>query len=402
MRKKKKESGMDQLLSQAESTIRRNRVILFGVIVLIELVLIGISLALKWFSVSEFIVDIINNIIGILPPMLLFDYFYEKISSDASSIEMSKKITSTMMGQPETLQLFNIEDRKKFLRSTVNSVISDPDLTDMILDNANRYVIDPAELNIRIRKEFSYSFELDEDLPEDYSVIFSDPEKAAERYYFVQEILNYTAKKFQPDADEIIPEVSIAFSFDNEGLDRILRDKISSNGEMEQETKGFYVFRENLDLDLEHVRKLVEYLDTEKEERIRRFSNLLRLSLRINGRIVSPEDVIVKEKGIICNYRLDEKLCTGDYSVRVIFSMPKRWGSVIEVAMVDPTYAPKVTLSYSRDKMHVDMYSFLNKSDNTALDKAHEQLNGVFDISLDEWVYPISGMIFIVDKKETA
>ena len=79
--------------------------------------------------------------------------------------------------------------------------------------------------------------------------------------------------------------------------------------------------------------------------------------------------------------------------------MPKRWGSVIEVALVDPTYAPKITLSYPRDKMSIEMYSFLNKSDNTSLKETHEQLNGVFDVSLNEWVYPISGMIFKIEKK---
>lgn len=112
LRNRNEETQIDELLSQAESTIRRNRIILFGVIVIIESILVAISMALKWFSISEFVVNIVNNIIGILPPMLLFDYFYEKIANDASSIETSKKITSAMMGQAETLKMFNIEDRK--------------------------------------------------------------------------------------------------------------------------------------------------------------------------------------------------------------------------------------------------------------------------------------------------
>ena len=96
---------------------------------------------------------------------------------------------------------------------------------------------------------------------------------------------------------------------------------------------------------------------------------------------------------------MEEKLSVDEYSVRVIFSMPRRWGSVIEVALVDPTFAPKITLSYPSDKMDIDMYSFLSKSDKTSLSEAHELLNGIYDISLSEWVHPVSGIIFTVDKK---
>lgn len=399
LKKKNENAQIDELLSQAEVSIRRNRVILFITIALIELVLVGLSMALKWFSISEFIINIVNNIIGILPPMLLFDYFYEKISSDASSIETSKKITATMMGQPETLKLFNIEDRKKFLKSTVNSVISDPDLTDMILDNVNRYVIDPSTLNIRIRKEFNYSIELDQDLPKDYEKILGDTNLASEEYYLVQEILNYTAKQFKPETEDDISIVNVGFMFDNKGLDEILRNELFVESEVAGDVKGLFIFRENLDLSNADVCKLITYLKEKPEETINRFSSMSRLSLRLNGKLIELSDVIITDTGIICKYKLEEKISSDYYSVRVIFSMPKRWGSVIEVALVEPTYAPKITLSYPRDKMSIDMYSFLNKSDNTSLEEAHEQLNGVFDVALNEWVYPISGMIFKIEKK---
>lgn len=399
MRNRNEEAQVDELLSQAESTIRRNRVILFCVIVIIEVILVAVSMALKWFDRSNFVRSIVNNIIGILPPMLLFDYFYEKISNDASSIEMSKKITSTMMGQPETLKLFNIEDRKNFLKSTVNSVISDPDLTDMILDNVNRFMIDPSTLNVRIRKEFNYNFELDMGLPRDYVSIFGDLQEASDSYYLVQEILNYRAKKFKPSTEADVSIVNVGFLFDNDSLDEALRDRMKLESETESDVKGLFVFRESLDLSEEHIKRLVEYLIEKSVETKKRFSEIFRLSLRINGKLAELRDVIVRDSGIICKFKLDQKLSTDDYSVRVIFSMPKKWGTIIEVALVDPTYAPKITLSYPRDKMNIDMYSFLNKSDNTLINEAHEQLNGVFDVSLNEWVYPISGMVFTVERK---
>ena len=247
MLSRERKERTSKLLSRAEANIKRNRVILFGVIILVEIVLIIVSVVLKWFSISEFVIDIVNNIIGILPPILLFDFFYERISAEASSIEMSKKITATMMGQPETLKLFNVEDRKNFLRSTVSSVINDADLTDMILDNSNKYVIDPKHLDVRIRKEFNYNFELGEELADNYDVILGNTISAKSDYYYVKEILNYKAKLFSSQVEQFFSYVNIGFMFSNDSLDEALRDK-RMNKDDSNEDEGFFVFRESLDL----------------------------------------------------------------------------------------------------------------------------------------------------------
>jgi len=400
MLSRERKERTSKLLSRAEANIKRNRVILFGVIILVEIVLIIVSVVLKWFSISEFVIDIVNNIIGILPPILLFDFFYERISAEASSIEMSKKITATMMGQPETLKLFNVEDRKNFLRSTVSSVINDADLTDMILDNSNKYVIDPKHLDVRIRKEFNYNFELGEELADNYDVILGNTISAKSDYYYVKEILNYKAKLFSSQVEQFFSYVNIGFMFSNDSLDEALRDK-RMNKDDSNEDEGFFVFRESLDLLPEHRRALIDYLNKEDgtvsiEDR---FKNLSKLCLKINDKSANLQKVYVNEYGIVCKFEMEEKLSVDEYSVRVIFSMPRRWGSVIEVALVDPTFAPKITLSYPSDKMDIDMYSFLSKSDKTSLSEAHELLNGIYDISLSEWVHPVSGIIFTVDKK---
>lgn len=392
-----------EALSEAEKNIKRDRYILFSVIVGIEVVLVIISIICRWFSISEFLINIINNIIGILPPILLFDFFYEKISNQSSSIEMSKKITSTMMGQPDTLKLFNVEDRRKFLESTVNSVIDDEDLTAMILDNVNRYVIDPESLDVRIRKEFTYNIELDEDLPRDYEAIFDDVKEASKKYFLTQEVLSYTAKYFKKDLENK-REVCIGFTFSNERLDDALRDKVQIYDEYEREVetqsrKSYFVFRESLDVYDSERERLLEYLRADDGKTTeKKFADFFKLQLKIDSKLCALKRVILREGGIIAVFDPGEQFTIEDYSVSVIFSMPKKWGSVIEVAIVDPTYSPKITFSYPRDLMKVDMYAFLNKSDDTSLSQVHEQMNGYYDIRLREWVYPISGMVFDVDK----
>ena len=77
------ENKRKRLESELVSTIkreqRRNYIILYSVTFIILIVLILISMANGFFTSEEFIVNILHNIIGILPPLLIFDFFNEKL-----------------------------------------------------------------------------------------------------------------------------------------------------------------------------------------------------------------------------------------------------------------------------------------------------------------------------------
>lgn len=101
-----------------------------------------------------------------------------------------------------------------------------------------------------------------------------------------------------------------------------------------------------------------------------------------------------------CVFKVDHDPTDLEHMIRIIFHMPCVWNSPLEVALVDPVRAPKISLSYPEDIMQVDMFSFLSKGEESSLEVAHEQLNGIYDIALSiDWVYPISGMIFTVNRK---
>jgi hypothetical protein len=88
-----------------------------------------------------------------------------------------------------------------------------------------------------------------------------------------------------------------------------------------------------------------------------------------------------------------------EHDVSLIFHMPKRWDSIIEVALVEPTKDPQISISYNEDAMDVQMYSFLNKGDTSSYDNTLEEENGVYSIALsNEWVFPMSGTVFFVRK----
>lgn len=374
-----------ELVKSVKREKRRNYIILYSVTAAIWGVLMIVSLTNGFFTGKGFIVDVVQNLVGILPPLLLFDFFNEKLSRDANAIEMSTKITETLMSNPETLELFTDEQRKDFIKSTIASIVKDEDATEMINDNLNNYLY--ANTNYRLRTSFDYNFELDETLPIAYTPILAD----RSAYFYVQEKLHYKIKFLSQQANNIRSNrIKIGFAFNNNCLDTALRESKTTD------VWNNCFFRESLDLcpeDVENFKKAVSDLEG--------FQKVFKLDVQVDRFKGTLEKVHVCNEGIVCTILSDHDIQAMEHTIRLIFHMPKRWGSILEIALVDPVKAPRIFVSYPEDSMSVDMFSFLSKGEESSLEMAHEHLNGIYDITMNsEWVYPISGMVFQVDKKQ--
>ncbi len=379
MKNKKRTAFMEAI--KREKT--RNYIILYMVTLVIWLILLIYSFVKGFFTGEEFIVNVVNNIIGILPPILIFDFFNERLSREATAAEMSDKITETLMSRPETLNSFTLEQRRNFIKSTIESIAEDEDAADMINGSLKDYLFN--DNNYRIRTAFDYSFELDSSLPFIYNEIFGQ----AEDYFYVQEKLHYTVKYLSPEANNMTSNiVKVGFLFDNKSLDSALREK--KNAELFDKC----IFREILDIkpeDLENLKNIV----SSKEM----FMRLFKLDIQVDRFHGILEDVIVCNEGIVCLFNIGHDRNADIHSIRIIFHMPKLWNSILEVALVDPVKAPGISLSYPDDTMNVEMFSFLSKGEESSLEVAHEHLNGIYDIAISsEWIYPISGIVFSVKK----
>lgn len=383
--KQKKKIEDNPFLSAIKREKTRNYVILYAVILVIWLVLFIISLVNGFFTKDEFVVNLLYNISGILPPILIFDFFNEKLSSDAKAAEMSNKITETLMSTPETMSLFTYEQRKNFIKSTIASIVDDDDVTEMINGNLQKYLF--REKDFRIRTEFDYDFELNSTLPMVYDSVLKNPKN----YFHVQQKLHYKVRYLSNESNNVTSNmIKIVFMFDNTGLDSVLR---------ESKTVDLFnncIFREILDItpeDAENIKNIAK----DKEMFIKLFKPNVQID-RFNGVL---ENVEVYDNGIVCWFNIDHDCNVEEHSIRIIFQMPKKWGSILEVALVDPTKAPSISLSYPEESMEVDMYSFLNKGVETSIEGSHENLNGIYEISIrDEWIYPVSGITFNVNRKE--
>lgn len=338
----------------------------------------------NFFSGEEFVVNIVNNLIGILPPILIFDFFNEKLTRDASAVEMSTKITETLMSNPETLDLFTEEQRKDFIVSAATSIVKDPDAVEMVTDNLKNYL--NSNLCYRIRTSFDYNFELNGNLPAVYDNVLADKKN----YFYVQEKLHYKVKYLSDSVNNTASKIiKLGFIFDNISLDSALREK--SEGDIFENC----IFRESLDIMPEDLESLKNFIGSKEA-----FQSIFKVDLQIDSFKAALDSVTVCSQGIVCAFRSEHDTAATEHTIRIIFHMPKVWDSLIEVALVDPVKAPKISVSYPEDIMDVDMYSFLSKGKESSLEVAHEHFNGIYDIAItSEWIYPISGMVFKINRK---
>ena len=133
---------------------KRMMTILIFVTILIWIILLLLKIFIWEFSFSDLLDDITANILGILPPLLIFNFAYEKLTQDISAIEMSEQITETLMSDPDTIALFTEEQRRGFINSTVASLV-DKRATAMVQGALDPYL--SAEPTYNLRTSFDYS-----------------------------------------------------------------------------------------------------------------------------------------------------------------------------------------------------------------------------------------------------
>lgn len=129
-----------------KETVNRNKKMSFFILCIVAvsvegLLIWGYTSTINIATLGEVLESIIINLSGLLPTILLFNVFYEKISRDSYSIEVSNKITETLMSTPETLEFFTEVQRQNFINSTISSIVKDDDVTEMVCDNLKNYLM---------------------------------------------------------------------------------------------------------------------------------------------------------------------------------------------------------------------------------------------------------------------
>lgn len=361
-------------------------------------------------SLMDLLKDTVGNLMGVLAAFLLFDIAHEWMSKESYASEISEQILDTLMYHPEAMELYENDQKKVFVNAFISSIVEDQDAADMLKNHLGTYLQTKEDFrqktnltaaDCRIKTAFSYRFVLETERTLAFQALRTDVGR--DPYFYVQEELNYTVKYLAPKGNNMNSEfVKIGLIYDNGGLDAFLRS--SKNGE-EREVFKNCIFREILDIEPEDKAIFRELQDQQHSaELVKLAHRMFRPHLTIDRTKGELYDVQVgsynsRDYGLLFTFKVAHDQTATEHDVSLIFHMPKRWDSIIEVALVEPTKDPQISISYNEDAMDVEMYSFLNKGDASSYDNTLEEENGVYSIALsNEWVYPMSGTVFFVRK----
>lgn len=311
--------------------------------------------------------DILANILGILPPIILFNFLYEYLTKEHVADEMTEQISKTLMSNPETIDLFDKDAKKGFVKATVQTLVENKDEHAMVYG-----VIEPyLNMEYNIRRFFRYNiilrrYENDDLFP-------------ADRYIRICEDLKY--KKHFVGENKLPQHFQVGFFVKNEQLDKELHEQS-------------YLFRENLQIDQTELIRLSQYSDTEKRAFI---NDQIALQVYIDDQACQIQGVNIDRDGFVVDlYSTHNESCR-DLKIEIMFNMPQRKGySEFLVSINEPTFSPTVQLSFPTDSMQVTMFPFLNNGDECLIQHAMRHAGSCDIYMQDTWVYPMSGLVFII------
>lgn len=155
-----------------------------------------------------------------------------------------------------------------------------------------------------------------------------------------------------------------------------------------------YIFSENLLIDEDDMNTIICMSEADQKTF---FTKHMRVRFNLNGKVLEPVDLVFDKAGIFAKYVMKEDSYNNStvLDVKIAFTIPHRKAASYFFASIsDPTYSPHISFSYPEDEVNVEMIAFMNRNITTTNAKIFEGLREVF---LDEeWVLPMSGIVFVL------
>jgi hypothetical protein len=359
---------------------RKSRKYVTVMLALITLVFWAVFLVIKiWiaksrgseFDFSTVLDGILDNLLGVIPPIIIFNFAYEYFTQDYMSEEMSEQITQTLMSDPRAIARFDKEAKETFVYTTLLSMLKE-EQGKMVYGMIKPYL----HCDYNIRKFFKYKFIISE-----YT---KDSIFPREEYLRIQEKLTY--KKYYMTSNSFERRFKIGFFIEDVELDSALKNHQ-------------FLFREDLKIQKKELDKLISLDTTQKKAFVLQG---MRMKVFINNNEAELENVIIDDTGILlemnCMDEPDESFFQKEVTIEVGFMMPMlKSNCKIFASISEPTYSPNIELSYPEDKFKVTMLPFLN---GNTLSKDAMHYDGICEIAIhDEWIMPMSGVAFLINAK---
>lgn len=388
---------------------RKSRVFLY--IITLALAIIGASYLVfsKTYTVKELIKSLLESAVGVFCAFLLFDIVNNWLTQDIYAEEISQKILDTIRLYPDTLEVYNDQQKREYLNSVANSIFNDSDVNDYVsyFLSTNLYSKEDllsstlSEACSRIRTSFDYTFNITTKRAKSFNKLAS-PRGKKDPYVYVSETLTFKVKYLTDKGNFTSKkEIKLGLIYNDESLDTFLRgfgdDKIA-------DLLKDCIFREHLNIE-EEDKQLFSDLKNKPDELRALVSEMFDPILKINHNDCSLASVEIgningKEYGLILKYIGNHNCSAMEQLIWINFQIPQKWDEVLEVAIVEPTKSPKISVKYDQDEMMLEMFSFLNRHKTSSYSNVAQDTSGKFNISLDnEWITPFGGVVFHIKKR---
>lgn len=354
----------------------KNVTVLFAVILsllFVIVLLVRIELQYRFrieFNVIEFTDTILSSILGIIIPLLIFNVFYEYLVRIYSSREISEKITETIMSNKDVVDSFDFDTKKQFVKTTLQSILQ-KEKGDVVFDMVSPYL----QSKLNLRREFKYTIVL-EDISRSECCKWENFIHA-DNYILIRENLSYT--KIYTDETGFLPDyLSIGFFIDECTLDRHFKNKD-------------FIFRENFSVGNEEL----ELIRQNKEVFV---NDCMNVRLYINESKTVVNSIDVADNGIVISYKTPAGTKMDEVRYDISFSMPNiKEKNTFQVVLCEPTYRPQIRLIYPREQYNITTIPFFDESYEEKI--GMNDIDGLKEIDLKNWVLPRSGAVFIWNKK---
>ena len=132
-------------------------VLMFVATFLLWVILLLVKSFIWGITAEELFNDFISNMLGILPPIIIFNFIYEYLTKKHVADEMADEITKTLMSNPDAIKGFDETTKKRFINTTIGTIVSD-EYSDMVCNLLEPYITKQYDA----KKFFKYTINLRE------------------------------------------------------------------------------------------------------------------------------------------------------------------------------------------------------------------------------------------------
>ncbi|MDR0950432.1 MAG: hypothetical protein LBM13_02160 [Candidatus Ancillula sp.] len=368
------------------NSMRHLAVILCLVTILVWVILFFVQLYVfnnGQFDASDLINNILGNLLGILPPIIIFNFAYEYLTKKAVSKDISDHIAETIMADSKVLKSFSYDAQEKFLESTLRAMIG-KDKSKIALSMLSPYVdqVDNSRFSdFGIRKNMNYEIKVNsqtEEILKNISFISDSSD-----YILLTESLSYSKPNVKLDFSEKCHKFKIAFCVDNQDLE----DKLKNDD---------YLMRENLKLKEEDFQKLINMSKDELEKCI---IQTFLFKININDIEAVLENIEISKSGFSLIYQVNmhnlQNKNSDDLSVDIFFKFPQlRSVHDFQAVVSEPTYCPCIKFTWDKGFKNVQPITYFSGNFNV---KGEKYFENQFEYKGEDWIFPVSGVTFTWD-----